>query len=140
MIQVIPLVAQAGIAGFESPAAEYKQLGLDLDELLIDHPSATFIGLAQGESMMGYGIYDGDLLIVDRAAQRASLDIIVANLNGVFVCKLFDRKAMVLLSAAADHQPYVLGPGDVFEEEGIVTRSIRMHRHSRQLRQHLVKE
>ena len=133
MLQVIPLAAQAGIAGFESPAAEYKQLGLDLDELLIEHPSATFIGLAKGDSMVGYGIYDNDLLIVDRAAGKGALDIIVANLNGVFVCKLFDRKAMVLLSAAEYHEPYVIGPGDVFEEEGIVTRSIRMHRTSRKV-------
>ena len=108
MLKVIPLAAQAGIAGFESPAAEYKQLGLDLDELLIDHPTATFIGLAKGESMTGYGIFDGDLLIVDRAAHRGSLDIVVANLNGVFVCKLFDRRAMVLLSGADEHAPKAL--------------------------------
>jgi DNA polymerase V len=131
MLQVIPLAAQAGIAGFESPAAEYKQLGLDLDELLIEHPTATFIGLAKGDSMVGYGIFDGDLLLVDRAAQRSSLDIVVANLNGVFVCKLFDRKALVLLSAGDDHAPYVLGPGDIFDEEGIVVRSVRMHRYSK---------
>lgn len=131
MLQVIPLAAQAGIAGFESPAAEYKQLGLDLDELLIEHPTATFVGLAKGDSMIGYGIFDGDLLLVDRAAHRSSLDIVVANLNGVFVCKLFDRKALVLLSAADDHAPYVLGPGDIFDEEGIVVRSVRMHRHSK---------
>lgn len=131
MLQVIPLAAQAGIAGFESPAAEYKQLGLDLDELLIEHPTATFIGLAKGDSMVGYGIFDGDLLLVDRAAQRSSLDIVVANLNGVFVCKLFDRKALALLSAGDDHAPYVLGPGDIFDEEGIVVRSVRMHRYSK---------
>ena len=52
--------------------------------------------------MMGYGIYDNDLLIVDRAAGKGSLDIIVANLNGAFVCKLFDLKAMVLLSERCD--------------------------------------
>ena len=137
MLQVIPLAAQAGIAGFESPAAEYKQLGLDLDDLLIEHPSATFIGQAKGDSMTGYGIYDNDLLIVDRAAQKSTFDIIVANLNGVFVCKLFDRKAMVLLSAAEFHDPYALGQGDVFDEEGIVIRSIRMHRTSRKVTQHL---
>ena len=135
MLKVIPLAAQAGIAGFESPAAEYKQLGLDLDELLIDHPTATYIGLAKGESMTGYGIFDGDLLIVDRAAHRGSLDIVVANLNGVFVCKLFDRRAMVLLSGADEHAPYVLSPGDEFDEEGIVIRSIRMHRSAKKVSQ-----
>ena len=68
MLQIIPVAAQAGISGFESPAAEYKQLALDLDELLIEHPNATFIGQAKGDSMTGVGIFDGDLLIVDRAA------------------------------------------------------------------------
>lgn len=135
MLQVILVSAQAGISGFESPAAEYKQLALDLDELLIEHPTATFIGQAQGESMTGVGIFDGDLLIVDRAAHPTSLDVIVANLNGNFVCKLYDRKAQALLSPGINHQPYVLGEGDLFEVEGIVVRSVRMHRYSRWLSQ-----
>ena len=135
MLQVIPVAAQAGISGFESPAAEYKQLALDLDELLIEHPTATFIGQAQGDSMTGVGIFDGDLLIVDRAAHPTSLDVIVANLNGNFVCKLYDRKAQVLLSPGLDHKPYALGDGDLFEVEGIVVRSLRMHRYVRWLSQ-----
>ncbi len=135
MLKVIPVLAQAGISGFESPAAEYRQLGLDLDELLIEHPSATFIGQAQGDSMTGVGIFDGDLLIVDRAASHTSLDVVVANLNGSFVCKLYDRKSNVLLSPGQDYQPYTLGPGDTYEEEGIVVRSVRMHRYVRWLSQ-----
>ncbi len=135
MLQVIPVAAQAGISGFESPAAEYKQLALDLDELLIEHPTATFIGQTQGDSMTGVGIFDGDLLIVDRAAHPTSLDVIVANLNGNFVCKLYDRKAQVLLSPGLDHKPYALGDGDLFEVEGIVVRSVRMHRYVRWLSQ-----
>lgn len=135
MLKVIPVFAQAGISGFESPAAEYRELGLDLDELLIEHPSATFIGQAQGDSMTGVGIFDGDLLIVDRAALPSSLDVVVANLNGSFVCKLYDRKSNVLLSPGLDNRPYPLGPGDTFEEEGIVVRSVRMHRYVRWLSQ-----
>ena len=46
-MRFIPIVASAGITGFESPAAEYLQLGLSLDEMLVQHPSSTFIGLAQ---------------------------------------------------------------------------------------------
>ncbi|WP_296051160.1 S24 family peptidase [uncultured Alteromonas sp.] len=135
MLQVIPVAAQAGISGFESPAAEYKQLALDLDELLIEHPTATFIGQAQGDSMTGVGIFDGDLLIVDRAAHPTSLDVVVANLNGNFVCKLYDRKAQVLLSPGLDHKPYALGDADLFEVEGVVVRSVRMHRYVRWLSQ-----
>jgi len=65
-MNIIPISASAGITGFESPAAEYSQLTCTLDEILIDHPSSTFIGKACGDSMEGVGIFDGDLLIVDR--------------------------------------------------------------------------
>ena len=64
-MNIIPISASAGITGFESPAKEYAQLPMDLDELLIAHPRSTFIGRACGESMQGGGIFDGDLLIVD---------------------------------------------------------------------------
>jgi len=65
LMKFIPILIQAGIFGFESPAAEYKELGLSLDKLLISNPDATFFGLAQGESMVEAGIFDGDLLLVD---------------------------------------------------------------------------
>lgn len=83
MLKFIPIKASAGIIGFESPAAEYSQLNLDLDQLIIDHPSATYIGVAQGESMKGDGIFSGDLFIVDRAQEIKDQDIVVANLNPV---------------------------------------------------------
>ncbi len=90
-MKVIPISAQAGIFGFESPAAEYVELGLDSDALLIEHPSATFIGLARGESMIGDGIHDGDLLIVSRAESITHLAIVVALLNSEFVCKRLEN-------------------------------------------------
>lgn len=128
MLKFIPLKAQAGISGFESPAAEYTQLALDLDSLLIQHPSATYIGLAQGQSMVGKGIFDGDLLIVSRAVKVRTGDVIVANLNGDFVCKLIDTNQRCLLSASRGLSPYFLNESDEFQIEGVVTRSIRMHR------------
>lgn len=128
MLKFIPLKAQAGITGFESPAAEYVQLGLDLDRLLIEHPSATYIGYADGESMIGDGIFPGDLLIVSRAERVRDHDIIVANLNGIFVCKKVDTSKARLLSSAPGYLPYTLRDGDDFQVEGVVTRSIRLHR------------
>lgn len=135
MLKVIPVHAQAGISGFQSPAAEYRELKLNLDELLIEHPSATFIGQARGDSMTGVGIFDGDLLIVDRAAQASTLDVVVANLNGSFVCKLLDRSQALLHSPGTAQPAYRLTEGDVFEEEGIVIRSVRLHRYASQLSQ-----
>ena len=129
-MKVIPILASAGITGFESPAAEYTQLGMDLDELLVEHPSATFLGQAFGESMQGVGIYEGDLLIVDRHVTVQSGDVIVANFNGEFVCKLIDLHDRRLLSANESMPGITIKEHDTFSIEGVVIRSIRCHRPS----------
>ncbi|MDF5168636.1 translesion error-prone DNA polymerase V autoproteolytic subunit [Vibrio parahaemolyticus] len=133
-MRVIPISASAGITGFESPAAEYTQLDLDLDQLLVEHPSATFIGCACGDSMEGVGIFDGDLLIVDRFVEVQHEDIIVANLNGEFICKKIDTYRRLLLSANEKHLPVQINECDQFSLEGVVIRSIRCHRPSPLLR------
>jgi len=116
-----------------SPAAEYTELALSLDDLLIKHPNATFVGLANGDSMQGVGIYDGDLLIVDRSETTNQNDIIVANYNGNFVCKILDKQRRLLLSASSRHNPVTISDADEFQIEGVVTRSVRLHRKSREL-------
>lgn len=128
MLKFIPLKAQAGFTGFESPSAEYIQKDLNLDQLLIDHPTATYIGYAEGESMVDVGIYSGDLLLISRAVEVKNNDIIVANLNGVFVVKQVDKPNRRLLAAANGYPPYTLNSADEFQIEGVVTRSIRLHR------------
>ncbi|WP_445772906.1 LexA family protein [Shewanella sp.] len=125
----IPIPASAGISGFESPAAEYSQLGLSLDELLILHPSSTFIGVAQGDSMQGAGIFDGDLLIVDRHITAQHGAVIVANFNGEFVCKILDKHRRLLLSSNDKHQAVQIHDYDEFCIEGVVIRSVRLHHH-----------
>ena len=130
---VIPIYIEAGVCGFESPAAQYSELGVSLDELLIKHPDATFIGVASGSSMQEVGIFQGDLLLVDRAEQADNGDVIVANLNGLFVCKLLDKANARLLSASPLHKPVQLTPADEFQLEGVVTLSVRMHRQTPEL-------
>ncbi|MBB1383112.1 translesion error-prone DNA polymerase V autoproteolytic subunit [Shewanella sp. SR41-2] len=129
-MRVIPIPARAGITGFESPAAEYSQLGISLDDLLIEHPSSTFIGIAQGESMQDVGIFDGDMIIVDRHETARNGDVIVANFNGEFVCKILDTKRRVLLSSNQQYLPVIIHEYDDLSIEGVVTRSIRCHRQS----------
>lgn len=128
MLKFIPLRAAAGITGFESPAAEYQQLGLTLDQILIEHPAATYLGIVEGNSMIGVGIFPGDILVVSRAESVRDGDVIVATLNGSFVVKLCDTKQKRLVSAAPDHAPYQITADDDFIVEGVVTRSIRLHR------------
>lgn len=133
-MKVIPIYIEAGISGFESPAAEYKELGLSLDQLLIRHPTATFIGQASGHSMQGVGIFDGDLLIVDRSLTARSGDVIIANYNGAFTCKLIDFKHAQLISASKTHQAVNITEFDSFHIEGVVTRSIRLHHQAPELK------
>lgn len=132
-MKIIPVYIEAGISGFESPAAEYKELGLSLDQLLIRHPNATFIGQATGESMEGIGIFAGDLLIVDRSINAKDGDIVVANFNGCFVCKILDKKQAKLLSSSKNYAPVFIKPEDDFQLEGVVTRSIRLHHQAPEL-------
>ncbi|BDM64309.1 DNA polymerase V [Shewanella sp. NFH-SH190041] len=127
-MQVIPLAASAGISGFASPAAEYLQSPLSLDALLILHPSATFIGRAAGDSMQGVGIFSGDILIVDRHVVVQSQDVIVANLNGEFICKILDKPRRQLCSANTEFHTVTINEWDDFSIEGVVVHSIRLHR------------
>ncbi|WP_283130790.1 translesion error-prone DNA polymerase V autoproteolytic subunit [Enterovibrio norvegicus] len=129
-MNIIPIFASAGITGFESPASDYRQLPLSLDELLVEHPSATFIGKASGESMQGVGIFDGDILVVDRHVTARDGDVIVANLNGEFICKLLDVPRRLLLSANDKYSSVPITKHDIFTIEGVVIRSIRCHRQS----------
>lgn len=129
-MKVIPILVSAGITGFESPAQEYTQLALSLDDLLIEHPSSTFLCRAYGDSMENVGIFNQDLVIVDRSLVVRHLDVIVANFNGEFVCKLLDKHRKLLLSANEQMQPVPINDYDTFSIEGVVSRSIRCHRPS----------
>ena len=75
------------VAGFPSPAEQYQETPLDLNELLVKRPAATFFVKVQGDSMIGDGIRDGDLLVVDRSLRPASGDVIIACVDGDFTVK-----------------------------------------------------
>ena len=130
---VTPIFIDAGITGFESPAADYTELGISLDELITKPPNATFIGLASGQSMQDVGIFDGDLLVVDRAENVSSGDIIVASFNGTFVCKIIDKTNRLLISASKSYKPVYVSQEDDFKLEGVVTTSIRLHKNKIEL-------
>lgn len=129
-MKVVPLFASAGITGFESPCSEYSQLDLSLDEILIERPSSSFLAFAQGDSMNDVGIYDGDLLIIDRFPVAQESDIIVANLNGEFVCKIISFQRRELLSANKQHSSVTISESDTFTIEGVVVSSIRLFKKS----------
>src|ERR1700722_12166016 len=91
-------------AGFPSPAADYVEGKLDLNERLIARPAATFIVRVSGDSMRRAGIHNGDLAIVDRSITPRSGQIVVASLNGEFVVKrLRRRERRIWLQAHIEH-------------------------------------
>lgn len=74
-------------AGFPSPAEDYVEGKLDLNDLLVKHPAATFFVRVSGDSMTGAGIYPGDILIVDRALEPSSGKVVIAVVDGELTVK-----------------------------------------------------
>ncbi len=94
----IPLFSHKVAAGFPSPADDYIQERLSLDEHLIHHKEATFFVRAKGNSMLGAGIFDGDLLVVDKSLNPKSGDIVIAVVDGdLTVKRLIKRGDTILL-------------------------------------------
>jgi len=88
----LPLFSSQVKAGFPSPAEDHIEAKLDLNRLMIEHPAATFFLRVEGESMENANIHPGDILVVDRALQAQSGQIIVAVLNGEFTVKRLKAK------------------------------------------------
>ena len=84
-----PSVVGTVVAGFPSPAEQYVEPPLDLNELLVKRPAATYFVRVSGDSMVGAEIQDGDLLVVDRSLRPADGDIIVASVDGEFTVKRY---------------------------------------------------
>lgn len=86
----LPLAGQAVRAGFPSPAEDFHVERLDLTAILVTHPQATFLLRLSGESMAEAGLYDGDLLVVNRALKPVHQDVVIAVVDGEFTSP--DRK------------------------------------------------
>ena len=113
-------------AGFPSPADDYKEKNLDLNELLIKQPEATFFVKASGDSMIGAGIHDGDILIVDRSITASDGRIVTAVLNGELTVKRFKLlgRTAQLHSENSKYSPITLREGDSVSIWGVVTNVI----------------
>ena len=122
-----PLLTFRVAAGFPSPADDYLEGRIDLNEHLIKHPAATFFVRVAGDSMEGAGIFDGDLLIVDRAAEVTSGCIVVARVHDEFTLKRVrkDGCRLFLVPENDRFQVYEVTEGSDFEIWGRVTGSVR---------------
>jgi DNA polymerase V len=122
----LPLFQNPVTAGFPSPAEDEIEKKLDLNELLIKHPSATFFLRVSGASMIKAGIHDNDILIVDRSIEPAHGKIVVAAVNGELTVKrLHLEKNRVFLMAENDtYRPIEITEGIELHIWGVVTSVI----------------
>lgn len=122
----IPLYVESVSAGFPSPAQDFVERTLDLNELCIEHPSATFFVRAQGDSMVDAGIRSGDVLVVDRSLTARHGDIIIASIFGELTVKELQLKPNSVLQP--HNKAYVSIPiteESDFEVFGVVTSVVR---------------
>lgn len=125
----IPEFLESVQAGFPSPAQDHVERTLDLNELCIVHPAATFFVRAQGESMIDGGIHPNDVLVIDRALEPRHGDVIVATVHGEFTVKRLELRPRLRL--VPDNPAYTpIEPTDEngFEVFGVVTHAIHRFR------------
>ena len=113
-------------AGFPSPALDYTEERIDMNDLLISHPLSTFLIRVKGQSMQDAFIPDNALLVVDRSLKAVSGTIVVAVVNGEFTIKRLIRtpRNWVLHPENSAFKPLVLTPEMNFQVWGVVTKII----------------
>lgn len=118
--------------GFPSPAEDYIETPLDLNDHLISKPAATFFVKAKGDSMIGVGIFDGDLLIIDRSKTANNDQVILAVLNGEFTLKKLVkiRNELWLYPENSKYKPIRINEEMDFQVWGVLTYSIHKHQGS----------
>ncbi|EFL52993.1 Peptidase S24/S26A/S26B, conserved region [Solidesulfovibrio fructosivorans JJ]] len=121
--QPLPFYLTPVSAGFPSPAEDYLDQALDLNDLCIAHPAATFYVRASGESMRGAGIQSGDILVVDRAEEARPGRIVIAAVDGELTVKrLKHMDGRLFLAPENDaYKPIEIRPESSFEIWGVVT-------------------
>ena len=123
----LPYIPSGISAGFPSPADDFLDLSIDLNQELIKHPSSTFYGRVKGESMKDLGINDGDLLVVDKSLEPSNGKIAVCYIDGEFTVKRIKiTKGICWLMPANDkYNPIQVTEGNDFLVWGIVIHVIK---------------
>ncbi len=121
-----PLAVSRISAGFPSPAEDYMEGKLDLNEYLVKHPAATFFVRVSGESMEGAGIYSGDILVVDRSLSPGDGRVVIAAVDGELMVKRMRKRGfdLYLESEHSGYPRFKLSEKENAEIWGVVTYAI----------------
>jgi DNA polymerase V len=119
----LPLFASKVKAGFPSPADDFIEKPLDLNDLVIKHKAATFFIKVEGTSMEDAFIFEGDILVIDRAQKPLNKSIVLAIINGEFTVKrlLQKKEGIFLVAEKKGFKPIVITSSMDFEIWGVVT-------------------
>jgi DNA polymerase V len=122
----LPMFGHKVRAGFPSPADDYVEAWLDLNEHLVEHKEATFFVQATGDSMIGAGIQEGSLLVVDRALE-ANTDIVIAVIDGELTVKRLEKRRgkIRLVAENPAYTPIEFKEGQELTIWGVVTSVIQ---------------
>ncbi len=122
----LPLYSNTISAGFPSPADDFLERKLDLNQYLIKNPSATFLIRVNGISMTNAGIFDGDILIVDRSLEAVSGSVIIGVVSGEFTVKRIVKKGkkLFLQPENENYQPVEITEEMNFIIWGVVTYTL----------------
>jgi DNA polymerase V len=123
----LPFVSSGISAGFPSPADDFLDINIDLNKHLIKNPSTTFYGRVKGNSLIDAGIYDGDLLIVDKSLEPINGKIAVCFIDGEFTVKRIkiEKDIVWLIAENKDYPPIKVTKDNDFVIWGIVINVIK---------------
>ncbi|MBV2132226.1 translesion error-prone DNA polymerase V autoproteolytic subunit [Pseudomonas sp. MAP12] len=127
--QPLPLYGFRIPAGFPSPAQDHLEREISLDEILDIRAPHTYLVRAAGDSMQGAGIFDSDLMVVDRSREAQANDIVIAALNSEPLVKrlAYDGRQVVLRAENPRYAPRYILEGDELTIWGVVRFSVRCH-------------
>jgi len=123
---LIPLFAESIHAGFESPAADYEEAKIDLNDYVSKYPEATFFARVTGDCMIGSGIFQDDLLVVDRSLTPGQGDIVVGIINDEFILRSYYKRGgkEFLMPDNPYYKPIERNETTHFEIWGVVPHSV----------------
>lgn len=123
----LPLYSASVSAGFPSPADDFVDTNLDLNEYLVKSPASTFFVRAAGDSMIGAGIYSGDILVVDRSLESYDNAIVIAVVEAELTVKRihYVKNRILLLPENTAYKPIDVTEHEDFRVWGVVTAVIR---------------
>ncbi len=121
-----PLFQSTVAAGFPSPADDYIEQQLDLNEHLVQNPAATFFVRVAGESMVGAGIHDGDILVVDRSVEVVNGRVVIAIIDGELTVKRLQKSnnSCVLAAENTSYPDIEISPEQGLEIWGVAIYAI----------------